>query len=240
MDINPTFIRTAMLLGQEAENILKNSHVCVFGIGGVGGHCIEALARAGVGYLHITDPDTVSLSNMNRQCAATKDFIGKPKTDSMKKRLKDVSDCIVTTSDLFVLPENIDTAVPKDTDYIVDAIDTVSAKLALVQYANDHSIPIVSCMGMGNRLDPTQIRTGDLFSVNGCPLARTMKRELRKRGIKKLCVAYSLESPMKPLALEVSDNPRRQIPGSCSFVPSAAGLAMASVVIRDIVAKMKC
>lgn len=234
METSPEFIRSAMLLGTEAEEILKEAHVTVFGAGGVGGNCIEALSRCGIGNIHITDPDTVSLSNLNRQCAATKEYVGKFKVDSMKARIEAVSNCNVTTSRLFVLPENVETAVPQSTDFIVDAIDTVSAKTALIIYANEHNIPIISCMGMGNRIDPTQIRLGDIFSVNGCPLARTIKKELRKCSIGSLPVVYSLEPPKTPLPLEKDPNPRRQTPGSVSFVPPAAGLAMASFVVKSI------
>lgn len=232
--IKESFIRTAMLFGESAQETLQKATVAVYGAGGVGGNCIEALARSGIGCIHITDPDTVALSNLNRQCAATKDSINKQKTTAMKNRVEAVSDCRVYTHDIFVLPNNIETSVPDDVDFIVDAIDTVSAKLALVKYANMHNINIISCMGMGNRVDPTLVRTGDLFSVAGCPLARVMRRELRKAGIFKLPVAYSLESPKTPLPLEVSDNPRKQIPGSCAFVPPAAGLAMASYVVKTL------
>lgn len=233
-NISPAFLRTAMLLGTDAQQILHNASCAVYGAGGVGGTCIEALARCGIGHIHITDPDTVSESNLNRQCAATKSFMDRKKTDAMKSRVEDVSDCAVTVSDMFVLPENIDIAVPSGIDFIVDAIDTVSAKIALAKYASDHGIPIISCMGMGNRLDPTQIRIGDLFSVTGCPLARTIRRELRKAGISSLPVVYSLEVPQKPLPLENDNSSRRQVPGSTPFVPPAAGLAMAFFVVKSL------
>ena len=233
-NISEAFIRTAMLLGTEAEEKLQASKVAVYGAGGVGGHCIEALARCGIGRIHITDNDTVRISNLNRQCAATKPYIGKPKTEAMRHRIEETANTSVTTAELFVLPENINQAVPDDVDFIVDAVDTITAKLALVKYSFEHSIPIVSCMGMGNRLDPTQVRIGDLFSVTGCPLARVMRRELRKCGIYSLPVVYSLEPPLVPIPLEKSTKPGKQTPGSSAFVPAAGGLAMAYYVVKHI------
>lgn len=237
MKTSESFIRTAMLLGAESESRLLNAKVAVYGAGGVGGHCIEALARSGVGKLHIVDNDTVSESNFNRQCAATKSFLGHLKTESMKARVNEVSNAAVTTAEIFVLPNNIESAVPPDTDFIVDAIDTVSAKIALIQYANEHNIPIISCVGMGNRLDPTEVRLGDISEVCGCPLARTLRRELKKKNILHLPVVYSREEPHAPLITVVNEHSARPVPGSCAFVPAAAGLALASYAVRVLCGK---
>ncbi|NLB61789.1 MAG: tRNA threonylcarbamoyladenosine dehydratase [Clostridiales bacterium] len=230
--IKESNIRTAMLLGESSQELLNSKHITVFGIGGVGGNCIEALARSGIGGLHIVDSDRISKSNLNRQIIATKSNVGELKTDAMKKRIEEISDASVTTQSVFVLKDNVSNVVPQNTDYIIDCIDTITAKIALVQYANANNIPIISCMGMGNRTDSTAIRIGDLYSVNGDGLARTMKRELRKLNINKLTVAYSLETPKAPLPLEISTT-RRSIPGSVAFVPSVAGISLAGYVIMS-------
>ena len=235
MNTSEAFLRTAMILGEDAEKRLNSCTVAVYGAGGVGGHCIEALARSGIGHIHITDSDIVSVSNLNRQCAATKQFMGMPKIKAMQRRVEAVSDAAVTVSDMFVLPENIESAVPQGVDFIVDAIDTVSAKIALAEYANAHNIPIIASMGMGNRLNPTLVRLGDLFDVKGCPLARVMRRELKKRGIGKLAVAYSEELPTAPAVINADESSnKKRIPGSSAFVPAAAGLAMAYYVVNAL------
>lgn len=225
-------IRTAMLLGENAQEILGSKHVTVFGIGGVGGNCIEALARAGIGRLHIVDADRVATSNLNRQIVATKNSIGELKTEAMKQRIEQISDAIVTFDSVFVTKDNVESVIPPETDYIIDCIDTVSAKIAIVKFAHKNNIPIISCMGMGNRTDSTAIRIGDLFAVTNDGLARTMRRELRKLNITELTVAYSPEVPKKPLPLETSEV-RRSIPGSVSFVPPVAGISMAGHVVMS-------
>ncbi|MDO4568646.1 MAG: tRNA threonylcarbamoyladenosine dehydratase [Clostridia bacterium] len=225
--------RTAMLLGERAIEALRSKRVAVFGLGGVGGSCAEALARSGVGRLHVVDGDRVEHSNLNRQLVATKLSLGVEKTVAMAKRIAEVSDCEVTAYTGFVLPEYIDASLPADVDYIADAIDTVSTKLALVRFANEHGIPIISCMGMGNRLDPTQITVRDIYATEGCPLARTMRRELKCMGIAALDVVFSTEPARVPMQRMRSDG-GRDIPGSSAFVPPAAGLVMASEIVRRL------
>lgn len=231
--IETAFTRTAMLLGENAENVLKNKHVTVLGVGGVGGHCAEALARSGIGSMFIVDADTVSISNLNRQIVSKKSIIGHSKAEEMACRIREVSDCDVRHAHIFLTPDLLLSVIPKDTDFIVDAVDNVSVKIAAAQYADLHRKNIISSMGMGNRLDPTQVRLGDLFSVTGCPLARVMRRELRRRNITELPVVYSTETPKQPLFDLPSDN-RRQTPGSVPFVPSVGGIAMAYHVVMKL------
>lgn len=221
-------LRTAMLLGQDAVKKLQNAHVTVFGAGGVGGYCIEALARSGVGHIHIVDGDAVQESNLNRQIFATYETISMRKVDAAKARLARVSNAHVTTLDAFLTRETAADAIPAHTDYIVDAIDSVGAKVALIEGAYLRGIPIISCMGMGNRLDPTKIVITDIYNTKDCPLARVMRHELRKRNIPSLSVAYSTEKAISPLPLEEG------VPASAVFVPAAAGMALASHVVREI------
>lgn len=218
--------RTELLLGSKAMEILARSRIAVVGLGGVGGHCAEALARSGVGALHIVDCDTVAESNLNRQLIATVSVIGMKKTDVMQSRLNEVSSCTVTKSDLFVGPDNVDAALGCPPDLIVDAIDSVSGKLALIRYANEHGIPIISCMGSGNRLDPTRFHITDIFATSGCPLARRMRQELRKRGITSLPVVFSDEPPIA--------QPGQTVIGSFAPVTAAAGLIAASFAVRTL------
>lgn len=218
--------RTELLLGSKAMEILARSRIAVVGLGGVGGHCAEALARSGVGALHIVDCDTVAESNLNRQLIATVSVIGMKKTDVMQSRLNEVSSCAVTKSDLFVGPDNVDAALGCPPDLIVDAIDSVSGKLALIRYANEHGIPIISCMGSGNRLDPTRFRITDIFATSGCPLARRMRQELRKCGITSLPVVFSDEPPIA--------QPGQTVIGSFAPVTAAAGLIAASFAVRTL------
>lgn len=227
------FVRTAMLLGEDKERVLNSAHVTIFGLGGVGGQCAEALARAGIGHIHLVDADVVSESNLNRQLIATKSNVGKYKTECMRERIEDISDCHVTSEICFVTPENAAQTIPRDTDYVIDAIDTVSAKLAVISVCKDRGIPVISCMGAGNRLDPSRFKIIDIFKTSGCPLARVMRRELRKRSISALNVVMSDEMPQTPF---FSDNSveGRYTPGSVSFVPAAAGLLLAAKVIWDI------
>ena len=227
------FIRSEMLYGENSTAILKNSKVAVFGIGGVGSYVCEALARCGVGNLTLIDNDTVSFSNINRQLVALHSTVGKYKTDVMAERIKDINpSCNVTALNMFYTPEShFDIS---SFDYIVDAIDTVASKIHLAVLCQEKNIPLISCMGAGNKLDPTAFKVTDIFKTSGCPLARVMRKELKARGVKKLKVVYSTEAPITPLPLEASEG-RRQTPGSCAFVPSVAGLICAGEVIKDIV-----
>ena len=225
------FSRTEMLLGNENMQKLKNAHIAVFGLGGVGGHTVEALARCGVGKFTLFDNDTIAESNLNRQIIATHDTIGMQKTDAMKNRILSINQAAeVTIHNVFYLPENADQFSFEDYDYIIDAIDTISAKIELVVRAEKSNIPIISSMGTGNKLDPTRFEIEDIYKTSVCPLARVMRRELKLRGIKKLKVVYSKEDPVRPADYES----KGRIPGSTSFVPSVAGLIIASEVIKDI------
>lgn len=233
------FSRTALLLGFDGVNRLKDAHVAVFGVGGVGSFTVEALVRSGVGNISIFDNDKVSLTNINRQLIATSKTIGMPKVEVMKDRILDINPNVnVQIHQVFYTKENADEFDLSKYTYIVDAIDTVSAKLALVERAKRQDIPIISCMGAGNKLDPTRLEVADIYSTSMCPLARTMRTELRKRGIDKLKVVYSKEKAIKPLEkCEEECSPgRRSIPGSVAFVPSVAGLIIAGEVIKDTVA----
>lgn len=230
--------RTELVIGTDGLNKLRNSKVIVFGIGGVGGFTVEALARAGVGELILVDNDTVSLTNLNRQIIATYDTIDQPKVEVMKKRIQSINkDCKVITHQVFVSNDNIEELVSKDVDYVVDAIDTVSAKLGLAEYCYKNNIRIMSSMGTGNKLDPTQFKVTDVFKTQVCPLAKVMRYELRKRGVNKLKVVYSEEMPIKPkseYSTEVKGTARRPVPGSMAFVPPVAGMIIAGEVVRDI------
>lgn len=234
------FIRTQMLVGKQGIEKLKNSTVAVFGIGGVGGYTVEALARSGVGTIVIIDNDTVSLSNINRQIIATHDTLGMLKTDAAEMRIKSINpDCTVIKHNCFFLPENADSFDFSKYDYIVDAIDTVSGKIELVMKAVSVGTPIISSMGAGNKLDPTQFEVADISKTSVCPLARVMRRELKKRGVNHLKVVYSKEQAITPFeADEIKDEKdfarRRSLPGSVAFVPSVAGLIIAGEVIKDL------
>ncbi|MDE7339379.1 MAG: tRNA threonylcarbamoyladenosine dehydratase [Lachnospiraceae bacterium] len=225
------FSRTELLLGQEAMDRLRQSRVAVFGIGGVGGHVVEALARAGIGYLDLIDHDKVSMSNINRQIIATFDTVGMDKVDVMKERILSINpDAGVETHRCFYLPENADMFDFKQYSYVVDAIDTVTAKIELVLRAKEAGVPVISCMGTGNKLNPMQLEIADIYQTSVCPLAKVMRRELRKRNVKKLKVLYSKEEPIKNyLSMQ-----GRAVPGSVSFVPSAAGLIIASEVVKEL------
>ena len=232
------FSRTENLIGKDALNKLKNSRVAVFGVGGVGGSTVEALARAGVGAIDVIDNDTVAESNINRQIYALNSTIGKYKVDVAKERILDINpDCKVTAYKLFYLPETADTIDLSQFDYIVDAIDTVAAKLCLIERANALGVKIISAMGAGNKLDPTAFKVADIYDTKSCPLARVIRTECKKRGIKSLKVVYSEEKAIKPLSDVTQDEKgaRRSVPASISFVPSVAGLIIASEVIKDII-----
>lgn len=231
------FIRTRMLLGNEAMERLEKARVAVFGIGGVGGYTVEALARAGIGQLDLIDSDTVSISNLNRQLLATHSTVGMLKVEAAKARVLDINPrAVVRTYPVFYTPETADGFDFTRYDYIVDAIDTVTGKLALVERAVAAGTPIICCMGTGNKLDPSRFEVTDISKTSMCPLARVMRKELGKRGIRHLKVVYSQEEALTPTGWEeeAAAIGKRQIPGSVSFVPGAAGLILAGEVIRDI------
>lgn len=227
------FSRTELLLGTEGVLRLKNARVAVFGVGGVGGFAVEALARAGIGTLDLIDKDDISVSNINRQIVATHSTVGKLKTDVAKDRILDINpNAVVNTFHTFYLPETADMFDFTQYDYIIDAIDTVTGKIQLIMEADKTGTPIISSMGAGNKLDASAFKVADIYKTNVCPLAKVMRRELKKRGIKKLKVVYSEEQPLKVNA-ETQDI-RKAVPGSVSFVPSVAGLILAGEVIKDI------
>lgn len=230
------FSRSAMLLGEEGIRSLLDTHVAVFGIGGVGSFASEALARAGIGRLTLVDHDRVSPSNLNRQLVALHSTLGQLKVEAMRQRVLDIRpDAAVEALPLFYGPDTAGQVGLAGVDYIIDAVDTVSAKIALVLAAREAGIPIVSCMGAGNRLDPSRLRVTDLALTHGCPLARVMRRELRARGIEHLTVVCSDEPPLKPSPLPSEEaGTRRATPGSVPFVPPVAGMLAAGVVIRAL------
>ena len=231
------FLRTAMLLGEEAVERLKNARVAVFGIGGVGGYTVEALARAGIGRIDLIDNDEVSRSNINRQLLATHSTVGMPKVEAARIRILDINpDCVVRTHQVFYTPETAGRFDFREYDYIVDAIDTVTGKLALVERANEAGTPIICCMGTGNKLDASAFQVADISKTSMCPLARIMRKELGKRGIKHLKVVYSQEEALTPTGWEeeAAALGKRQIPGSVAFVPGTAGLILAGEVVKDI------
>lgn len=238
------FSRTGLLIGEEGQNQLSASTIAVFGVGGVGSHCIEALARCGVGRLILIDNDTVSLTNINRQSIAYHSTVGQYKTQVMKKRILDINpQAQILTYETFVLSDNLPhllDSIPclpgadKPINYIIDAIDTVTAKLAIVQYAKDHEIPLISSMGTGNKLHGELFEITDITKTSVCPLCRVMRRELKKRGIAHLKVLYSKEKPLTPVMESEEAGNRRSVPGSISFVPPVAGLLIAGEAIRDL------
>lgn len=232
------FSRNELLLGTAATETLKNATVAVYGVGGVGSYAVEALARAGVGHLVLFDADTVSLTNINRQLVALHSTIGQKKVDVAKARILDINPaCSVTTHDVFLMPENMAEYPVNGYDYIVDAIDTVSAKLALIEAAHAANVPIICAMGCGNKLHADAFTVTDLFKTNTDALARVLRRELRLRGIKKQKVVFSTEVPLTPHPAEQGDTVgqgRRQTPGSVSWVPGAAGLILAGEVVKDL------
>lgn len=231
-EMNAFYERTARMLGEEAVEKLKNARIALFGLGGVGGHAAEALARAGVGHLTLVDGDTVSASNMNRQLFAVQSTVGLPKTEAAKRRLSDINPSIeIDARPLFVTADNLFEFDFSTYDYIIDAIDTVSSKIAIIMAAKETDTPIISCMGAGNKLDPTAFRVADIYQTSVCPLARVMRLELRRRGVKKLRVVYSEEPPVKVEKEMVNGKP---VPGSVSFVPSVAGLILAGEAIKAI------
>ncbi len=230
------FTRTEMLLGSEAVHKLKQCRIAVFGIGGVGGYTVEALARSGVGTLDLIDNDTVSLTNINRQIIALHSTVGMNKTEAAKKRLLDINPNIkINTYNTFFTPENSGEFNFSQYDYIVDAIDTVSGKIELAVQADKANVPIISSMGAGNKLDPTRFEVSDIYKTSVCPLARVMRRELKKRNIRKLKVVYSKEEALSPKCESDEDSGmKRQTPASIAYVPSVVGLIIAGEVINDI------
>lgn len=224
-----------MLIGDAGVEKLHKSHVAVFGLGGVGSYTAEALARAGVGELTVVDSDTVSVTNINRQLYALNSTVGMKKTDVAAQRIKDINpDCIVHIIDGFYLPENAADFFVSHYDYIADAVDTVSAKLSLAAEAQNRDIPIVSCMGTGNKLDPTLFRVSDISQTSVCPLCRVMRRELKDRGVKSLQVVWSPEPPLPP-GVCAEESTRRAVPGSISFVPPVAGMIMAGEIVKNLI-----
>ena len=232
------FSRTELLLGHDAMTVLAASRVAVFGVGGVGGYAVEALARSGVGALDLIDPDTVSLTNLHRQIIALRSTIGLCKVDAAAARIADINpDAAVTVHRTFYCDETAAQFDFTQYDYVIDAIDTVSGKIGLVMQAGAAGTPIISSMGAGNKLDPTAFEVTDLYKTSVCPLARVMRYELKRRGVKRLKVVCSRETPITPIGECGEDAPahKRQIPGSVAFVPSAAGLILAGEVIRDLI-----
>lgn len=244
------FSRSQLLIGKEGMDKLEQSRVLVFGIGGVGGYTVEALARSGVGAFDLVDDDKVCITNINRQIIATRKTVGQYKVDVMRNRILEINpNAKVQTHQCFYLPETSDTFDFKQYDYIVDAIDTVTAKIDIIVKAQEMNIPVISCMGAGNKLDPTQLQVADIYKTNMCPLAKVMRRELKKRGVRKQKVVYSTEEIIRPeedMAISCRMNcvcppgtdrkctDRRDIPGSVAFVPSVAGLIIAGEVIKDL------
>lgn len=232
------FARTELLLGKEGMQALAEARVAVFGIGGVGGHAAEALARSGVGSLDLIDKDVVSLSNINRQIIALESTLGRNKAEVMRERIAQINpEARVLVHDVFYLPETAGEFDFREYDYVVDAIDTVKGKVALVMQAKEAGTPIISAMGAGNKLDASAFSVADIYDTSVCPLARVMRRELRSRGIDSLKVVYSREEPAAPMYRD-GDAERvcgKQVPGSCAFAPSVAGLIMAGEVVRDLV-----
>lgn len=236
------YSRTELLIGKAGIERLKAASVMVFGVGGVGSHCIEALARSGVGRLTLIDNDTVSLTNINRQSIAYHSTIGRYKTEVMKERIRDINpEICVKTYEMFVLPDNLEALFEERPDYIIDAIDTVTAKLALVELALKLDIPVISSMGTGNKLHPEMFEITDLSKTSVCPLCKVMRKEFKARGIYHLKVLYSKEKPIDTSERDTGEDKgqRRSIPGSISFVPPVAGLLIAGEAVRDIVEKGK-
>lgn len=245
------FSRTRLLLGYDAVEKLKNARVAVFGIGGVGGYVCEALIRSGVGHFDLIDNDKVSLSNINRQIIATRKTVGRYKTEVMRERMLDINpEAEVLLYNSFFLPETADEFPFEKYDYVVDAVDTVTAKIELVMKCKEKGVPIISSMGAGNKLDPSAFKVADIYKTNVCPLAKVMRHELKKRGVKKLKVVYSEEKAIKPLKdmsvgcengsilpqeTEFKASNRRSTPGSVAFVPSVAGLIIAGEVVKDLI-----
>ena len=247
------FSRSELLIGKEGIEKLHKSRVAIFGIGGVGGYTVDALVRSGVEQIDLIDDDKVCLTNLNRQLIATRKTVGKDKVDIMRERILEINPKVtVNVYKTFFLPENADTFPFEEYDYVVDAVDTVTAKISLVMKCQEMNIPIISCMGAGNKMDASAFKVADIYKTKVCPLAKVMRRELKKRGVKKLKVVYSEEQPIQPIedmsiscrtncicppGAEHKCTERRDIPGSVAFVPSVAGLIIAGEVVKDIAGK---
>ncbi len=243
------FTRTGLLLGEENMQILARSRVIVFGVGGVGGHAVEGLVRSGIGAIDVVDHDLVSITNINRQIIALHSTLGRPKVDVVRERMLDINPQLnITAHNCFYLPETADRFDFSLYDYVVDAIDTVTGKIQIICTSREAGVPVISSMGCGNKMNPTDLRVTDLYSTSVCPLAKVMRRELKKRGIRKLKVVYSEEPALSPLSLPEAEDGTgssasssesgryaRPVPGSTSFVPSVAGLIIASEVVKDLV-----
>lgn len=229
------FSRAERIFGADGMERLRSSCVAVFGVGGVGSYIAEGLARSGVGHIHLIDSDEVDITNLNRQLEALSDTVGKPKAEAMKQRILQINpECDVVVHNCFFLPENSDDFDFTQYDYVADAVDTVTAKIELVMKAQREGTPIISSMGTGNKLCPAMLEVSDIYKTSVCPLARVMRQELKKRGVKKLKVVYSKEEPIKALASEEENAHRRSIPASAVFVPGTAGLIIASEIVKDI------
>ena len=235
--MNDIFARTQMLIGPEGLRRLQNSRVAIFGLGGVGSYAVEALARAGIGHFVLIDNDVVAPSNINRQLIALHSTLGQLKVEVARARILDINPTAeVEIHDTFILPENAAGFIRKDYDYLVDAIDTVCAKVELIFQARKAGIPVISCMGTGNKMNPTGFVVADIFQTKYCPLSKAMRRELRKRGIDQLKVVYSPEKPVsKTITSDEDSAAGRHVPGSISFVPPAAGLILAGQVVQDLI-----
>lgn len=248
------FSRTQLLLGEEAMKTLSEKKVAIFGIGGVGGYVCESLVRTGIGHFDIVDDDKVCLTNLNRQIIATRSTVGKDKVEVMKERMLDINPkADITVHKCFFLPENADQFPFEEYDYVVDAVDTVTAKIEIIMRCKEKGVPVISCMGAGNKLDPSRFRVADIYKTTMCPLAKVMRREMKKRGVKNLKVVFSDEKPVTPIedmsiscrtncicppGAERKCTDRRAIPGSTAFAPAVAGLILASEVVKDLVAEV--
>ena len=234
MSLHP-FSRLELLIGEDNIERLRKARVAIFGVGGVGGYVCEALVRSGIGAFDLIDNDTVSLTNLNRQIIALRSTIGRSKTEVMRERMLDINpDANIRIRDCFFLPENAADFPFGEYDYIVDAVDTVTAKIELILQAQKHGVPVISSMGTGNKLDPSQLQVADIYDTKVCPLAKVMRHELRKRGVSSLKVVYSEEIPVTP-AQSQEVTAKRAVPGSTAFVPPTAGLLIASEVVRDLI-----
>ena len=245
--LNEQLIRTQLLIGEEGIDKLQNSKVMIFGVGGVGSFAAEALTRTGIGTIVIVDNDTVDVSNLNRQIHATRETIDRDKVEVMRERMLLINpECNVIPMQVFLTADNMEEIVTEDIDYIIDAIDSVTSKLALAEYCYTKGINLIASMGTGNKLDPSQFKVSDIHKTKVCPLAKVMRVELKKRGVKKLKVVYSEELPIKPQSPqveapkkvegeEIKRLSKRQSPGSMSFVPGVAGMILASQVVRDLI-----
>ena len=235
------FARTELLLGRAALDKLRQSHVAVFGIGGVGGYTVEALARSGVGHFILVDSDTVSITNLNRQIIALQETVGQYKVDVMAERIHSINpDAVIEVHKCFFLPENQEEFDFSKYDYVVDAVDTVAAKIAIVMQAKEAGVPVISSMGAGNKMNPAMFEVADIYKTSVCPLARVMRQAMKKRNVKHLKVVYSKELPLKPapeMAVACAEEgvQKRSLPGSIAFTPSVAGLILASEVVKDLV-----